>query len=340
MNPVDTGILRALRAASAHLPAAELANELRVSPETVAAQIAELKTAGYDIEAHPHFGYRLISAPDRLIACDLAGMTQGAALAREIVVFEKTDSTNDVAARMAREGAAEGLVIFAETQTAGRGRLGRRWESDSHMGLWFSLLLRPRLAAPLWTRIATWAAVALAEAIESETSCRAQIKWPNDIYIEGKKVTGILIESHCSPVQSHCDPLKSSGDQAGFVILGIGVNVNHTQFPPELPLAASLRMMAGRPFDRQKTAAAILLALDRLYPQLGHRFDLILAAAESRSFLKGKWIQARAGDAIIEGRASHLDGQGGLVLLLADGSETTISSGEVTPGSLSVLGAA
>ena len=96
---------------------------------------------------------------------------------------------------MAREGAAEGLVIFAETQTAGRGRLGRRWESDSHKGLWFSVLLRPRFSTALWTRIATWAAVAIAEAIEAETACRAQIKWPNDIYIGGKKVTGILIES-------------------------------------------------------------------------------------------------------------------------------------------------
>ena len=139
MKSVDTGILRLLRGTSGHLPAVELAKTLSVAPEIIAAGIAELKTAGYDIEEHPHFGYRFISAPDRLLACDLAGMLDGVRLAREILVFKKTDSTNDVAARMGRDGAEEGLVIFAEEQTAGRGRLGRRWESESHMGLWFSL---------------------------------------------------------------------------------------------------------------------------------------------------------------------------------------------------------
>ncbi len=322
MQPVDIGILRTLRAATGHVSCAELAEQLHAAPEIIASQVAELKAAGYDIEEHPHFGYRFISAPDRIIASDLAGMLEGVRLAREILVFEKTDSTNDVAARMGREGAAEGLVIFAETQTAGRGRLGRRWESDSHQGLWFSLLLRPRFSTALWTRIATWAAVAIAEAIESETACRAQIKWPNDIYLEGKKVTGILIEN-CFD--------KS---QEGFAVLGIGVNVNHAHFPAELEgKAASLRMIAGHSFDRQKIAAAILRSLDRLHTQLEEAFDRIIAAAESRSFLKGKWIQSRVGDTMIEGRGvMHLDDQGGLVIRLADGSEQTISSGEVTPG--------
>jgi BirA family biotin operon repressor/biotin-[acetyl-CoA-carboxylase] ligase len=323
MQPTDTGILQALRAAEGHLSCAELARELRITPETIAAQLAELKTAGYDIEEHPHFGYRLISAPDRLIASDLSGMLEGVRLAREILVFEKTDSTNDVAARMGREGAAEGLVIFAEAQTAGRGRLGRRWESDSHQGLWFSLLLRPRFPTALWTRIATWAAVAIAEAIESETSCRALIKWPNDIFVEGKKVTGILIENYFDTSQN------------GFAILGVGVNVNHTQFPPELEgKAASLRMVAGHSFDRQKIATAIVRSLDRLHAQMETAFDHIIAAAESRSLLKGKWIQTRAGDTVIEGQVLHLDDQGGLVIRLANGSQQTVTSGEVTPGSL------
>lgn len=327
-QPVDKGILLALRATPGHIPPAELARELRATPGIIAAQLAELKTAGYDIEEHPHFGYRLVSAPDRLIACDLSGMAGDLALAREIIVFEKTDSTNNVAARMGREGAAEGLVIFAETQTAGRGRLGRRWESDSHKGLWFSLLLRPRFSTALWTRIATWAAVAIAEAIERETSCRARIKWPNDIYIEGKKVTGILIENYFDP---------ASTGKSGFAVLGIGVNVNQEQFPAEIEhTAASLRMAAGHPLDRQKIAAAILQTLDRLYPQLEHDFESILASAEARSFLKGKWIQARAGEELIQGEATRLDMDGALVLRLADGSERTISTGEVTPGSLAV----
>ncbi len=326
---VDSGILRILRASASHVPGPELARELRAGPQIIASQIAELRAAGYDIEEHPHFGYRLISSPDRLIACDLAGMLSGVALLREILVFEATDSTNNVAARMGREGAAEGLVIFAETQTAGRGRIGRRWESDSHKGLWFSLLLRPAFSTALWTRLATWAAVAIAEAIETETACRTKIKWPNDIYIEGKKVTGILIENYV-------DAAVTQGK--GFAVLGIGVNVNQERFPAGLQAtAASLRMMAGRAFDRQKIAAAILRNFDRWHSRLESGFGDVVAAAESRSFLNGKWIQAREGDAVIEGQALRLDKHGGLVLRLADGSERAISSGEVAPGPLAVL---
>jgi BirA family biotin operon repressor/biotin-[acetyl-CoA-carboxylase] ligase len=317
-KPVDAGILRLLRAATGHMTAAEIAMELGTAPEAIAGEITALKAAGYDIEEHPHFGFRFVSAPDRLVACDLSAMLDGVRLAREIIVFEKTDSTNDLAARMGRDGAAEGAVVFAETQTTGRGRLGRRWESDSHKGLWFSLLLRPRFSTPHWTRIATWAAVGIAEAIEGETGRRAQIKWPNDIYIGGKKVTGILIESQ----------IDESGK--GFAVLGIGVNVNQPAFPPELSLAASLRMMAGREFDRQQIAAAILRRLDRLHPQMEHDFERIVAAAESRSFLNGKWITASDGATRIEGRVLRLDPQGALVLQLPEGREHTLSSGEVT----------
>lgn len=319
MASPDQGILRALRAAEGHLPLAELASQLGMEPATLAERIAVLKNAGYDIEEHPHLGCRFISAPDRLIADDIAGMTEGASLAREILVFEKTDSTNDLAARMGREGAKEGLAIFAEEQTAGRGRLGRRWESEARQGLWFSLLLRPAFSLALWTRLTTWTAVAIAEAIEIETGCRAMIKWPNDIYLSGKKVTGILIESHFDKAQS------------GFAVVGIGVNVNHTAFPPELEnRASSLRLSAGRVFDRQEIAAALLRNLNRLHPLLENGFTEIIAAAESRNFLKGKWIRAQHGGSTIEGEALCLDAQGGLVLRLPDGSEQTISSGEVT----------
>ncbi len=319
MESPDRGILRALRAAGAHVAGGELAAEIHATPGVVAERVAVLKGAGYDIEEHPHFGYRFIAAPDRLIADDLAGMLEGVPLAREIIVFEKTGSTNDLAARMGREGAGEGLVIFAEEQDAGRGRLGRRWESESRMGLWFSVLLRPAFSAALWTRLTTWAAVAVAQAVEQETGCRAMIKWPNDIYIAGKKVTGILIESHFDK------------EQAGFAVLGIGVNVNHTAFPAELEgKASSLRLAAGSVLDRQKIAAAILRNLGALHASLEDDFPRIIAAAESRNYLKGKWIKARAGASEIEGEAAHLDAQGGLVLRLPDGSAQTIASGEVT----------
>jgi len=318
-NAIHTGILRALRGFAQHIPCVELAEQLHSTPQIIAEQIALLKAAGYDIEDHPHFGYRLVAAPDRLIADDLAGMLEGVNLARKILVYEKTGSTNDLASAMGRDGEAQGLVIFAETQTAGRGRLGRRWESDAHKGLWFSLLLRPGFSSASWTRLTTWAAVAIAEAIEGETARKTAIKWPNDIYIDGKKVVGILIEGHFD---------KS---QEGFAVLGIGVNVNQDHFPSDLEgKASSLKIATGNSLDRQKLAAAILRKLDALYAQLGNDFAYIVACADKRSFLNGKWIQAIAGEDVTEGMAERLDGQGGLVLRLVDGREATISTGEVT----------
>lgn len=315
----DIGLLRALRRSPHHIPRSELAERLQVSPENVAASIAELRGAGYDIEENPHLGYKLITAPDRLIADDLAGMVEGALLGSRVLVFEKTDSTNNLAARMGREGAAEGLAVFAEEQTAGRGRLGRRWESDARMGLWFSLLLRPRFSLPLWTRLTTWAAVAIAEAIEQETNRRTMIKWPNDIYVDGKKVVGILIESH----------FDNSGEN--FAVLGIGVNVNHTQFPLELQSrAASLRMACGHPLDRMQIAAAILRKLDQWYPTLEDGFHQVVTDARERSFLNGKWIQVISGKNVTEGMVTGIDSEGCLLLRLHNGDETTISSGEAT----------
>lgn len=319
MLSFDAKLLRALRNAKNHLPGSALAAQCGADTGSVAARIAELRAAGYEIEAHPHFGYKFVAAPDRLVADDLAAMLDGVNLAREILVFEKTGSTNDLAARLGRDGAAEGLVIFAEKQTAGRGRLGRRWESGARLGLWFSLLLRPRFSQALWTRLTTWAAVAVAEAVESETSCLATIKWPNDIYIDGKKVIGILIESHSD---------KAHG---GFAVAGIGVNVNHDRFPPEIAgKAVSLLQVAGHPFDRQKIAVAILHSLAALHPLLETNFKSLVARAGRRSFLREKWVAIRAGDTVFEGRAERLDENGALILRARDGGEITISSGEAT----------
>lgn len=312
-------LLRALRSAEHHVAAGDLAAQCGLDSSAVAAQIGELRSAGYEIETHPHFGCKFIAAPDRLIADDLAGMLNGVKLAREILVFESTGSTNDLTARMGRDGADEGLVIFAEKQTAGRGRLGRRWESDARLGLWFSLLLRPRFSLALWTRLTTWAAVAVAEAIEKETSCRAMIKWPNDIFIDGKKVTGILIESHFDKVNN------------GFAVIGIGVNVNHVQFLPEIAqTAGSLRLAVGETFDRQKIAATLLRSLDTLHPLLEADFQNLVARAGARSFLQGKWVAVRNGETVLEGRVERLDENGALVLLTRDGSEIPVSSGEAT----------
>ena len=323
MNSADAALLRALRAATVHIPPTDLAAQLASTRSAVAAQIAELRDAGFEIDERPGLGYRLIAAPDRLIAADLQSRLGNCALVREILVFAETDSTNDRAAHLGNSGAAGGLAIFAERQNAGRGRFGRRWESESHLGLWFSLLLRPAFPQERWPRLTTWAAVSIAAAIERSLGVRAEIKWPNDIYADGRKVAGILIETSLDRAREN------------FAVVGIGVNANHGpgDFPGDLATkATSLRAAAGRTVDRTALAATILRELDARYFDIDRRFHELTAEAARRSVLLGSWVRVRAGDSLIEGIAESLDADGQLLVRTGNGALRTLSAGEVTLG--------
>src|SRR5271169_1459275 len=211
----DAKILSALRKNPDGVSGAELAEQLRISRAAVWARIEELRRVGFDIEAGPHFGYRLVGEPDALLADDLlARLGKTKVIGRDIQVFEQTTSTNDVIEKLARDGVKEGVVVFAESQTKGRGRLGRAWMSPARKGLWFSVLLRPDLRPQETTRLTVASAAALRRAIQSETGLDPEIKWPNDILIRGRKVAGILTE------------LSAETDKVKYVILGLGVGVN------------------------------------------------------------------------------------------------------------------
>src|SRR5438105_5718959 len=220
---IDAQILNALRAANdGSVSGTELSQELGVSRAAIWARIQELRSLGYDIEASPHLGYRLLSAPDVLHADDLMSrLSKTKVIGRNIQVFEETTSTNDVIEKLARDGVKEGAVVFAESQSRGRGRLGRKWISPARKGLWFSILLRPKLRPQEVTQLTVASAVALRRAIEDTTGISTEIKWPNDILLRGRKVAGILTE------------LKAELDQVTYVILGIGVDVNLA--PSDLP---------------------------------------------------------------------------------------------------------
>src|SRR2546430_6528708 len=222
---IDARILNTLRAvADGSVSGAELSQELGVTRAAVWARIEELRTLGYDIAASPHLGYRLLSAPDVLHADDLmARLGKTRVIGRDIQVFEETTSTNDVIEKLARGGVKEGAVVFAESQTQGRGRLGRKWISPPKKGLWFSVLLRPDLRPQEITQLTVASATALRRAIHSHLGLNPEIKWPNDILIRGKKVAGILTE------------LSGELDHVRYVILGIGdrkstrLNSSHSQ---------------------------------------------------------------------------------------------------------------
>lgn len=196
----------------------------------------------------------MTSPPDRLIATELSASLGETVIGRRIIVLKSTRSTNDFLLQMLTPALPEGFVVFAEHQTRGRGQRGHRWESAPYQGLWFSVLLRPRISLAETTRLTTWAAQAVVAAIRSQTGLEPAIKPPNDVYLAGRKVAGVLVETKAGV-----------GDEL-TAIAGLGVNVNQApeDFPVELrERAGSLAMSLGHPVDRTAFALALLRELER-----------------------------------------------------------------------------
>jgi BirA family biotin operon repressor/biotin-[acetyl-CoA-carboxylase] ligase len=200
-----------------------------------------------------------LDVSDRLSAEKLRIELAGSRLGREIIVLDKTTSTNDSILQRLTSDSPEGLVIFAEYQTAGRGQRGRRWESSAHKGLWFSILLRPKIAPRTSPRLTAWAAETIANTITRELSLQATITAPNDVCIDGRKVAGVLVE------------MRAQNRAAHVAIAGIGINVNQVAEDFSMDLrdrAISLAMAAHQTIDRSKFAIALLRNLDRAYQEL------------------------------------------------------------------------
>ncbi|MBI5801061.1 MAG: biotin--[acetyl-CoA-carboxylase] ligase [Verrucomicrobia bacterium] len=321
---VDSEILIAMRRAGAgSVSGADLAQKLGMSRAAVWARIEELRGLGYEITANPHQGYRLHSTPDALHSDDLlARLPDSQIVGRDIRVFEETNSTNDVAEKLARDGVREGVVVFAESQKKGRGRLGRQWLSPARKGLWFSVLLRPDLRPQSATQLTVVAAVALARAIRRQTNLTPEIKWPNDILLRGKKAAGILTE------------LSAELDHIKYVIIGIGVDVNltSTDLPPDLrKTATSLRIESGQIVSRPELAAAVLRELDADYARLrAGQFEALADEWEEQCTTIGRNVTIRIGDRVQRGVAESLDSEGALLLRTQHGRLERILGGDVT----------
>jgi BirA family biotin operon repressor/biotin-[acetyl-CoA-carboxylase] ligase len=323
MLTTDAKILSALRDSPDGVSGADLAEQMDISRAAVWARVEELRRLGYEIEAGPHFGYRLVHTPDVLHADDLLGrLGRTKVIGRDIRVFEQTTSTNDVIEKLARDGVREGVVVFAESQTRGRGRLGRKWISPGRKGLWFSVLLRPDLRPQETTQMTVASATALRRAIEAVTGLQLEIKWPNDILIRGKKVAGILTE------------LSAELDRVRHVILGIGVDVNLSagEFPAELrKLATSLRIETGRVISRAELATRILRELDADYARIcGGGFAKVADEWEAHCKTIGRDVAIQIGERRIRGRAESLDDDGALLLRTEHGHLERVIGGDVT----------
>ncbi len=321
---LDTKILNALRAVEdGGVAGTDLSQKLGISRAAVWARIEELRSLGYEIEASPHRGYRLMGVPDALHADDLlSSLGPTKVIGRDIRVFKETTSTNDVIERLARDQVREGVVVFAESQTKGRGRLGRKWLSPARKGLWFSVLLRPAMRPATVTRLTIAACMALFRAVQEQTGLTPEIKWPNDILIRGRKVAGILTE------------LYAELDKVKYVILGLGIDVNLSaaDFPAELRRAAtSLRIETGRRQNRAELAVRILREFDRDYERVcAGQFEAVADEWEERCSTLGRNVTVRVGEREIRGRAESLDQDGALLMRTQHGRLERIIGGDVT----------
>ena len=306
--------------ADAYISGEELARRLSVSRTAVWKAIGQLREAGYNIESVSNRGYRLLSESDVLSEEGIRRHLKHQEL--ELQVYKTITSTNTVLKALAAEGAPAGLALIAGEQTAGRGRMGRSFYSPADSGLYLSLLLRPNVSAVEATRLTACAAVAVAETIEELSGRPAQIKWVNDIFVDGRKVCGILTEASvdCENGMMH------------YVIIGLGVNtrVPAGDFPEEL------KGIAGAAFDadsipelRCRLAAGIL---DRLatYTQ-NPGAPLVFEGYRSRSLVLGKQINILApGRDPVPAEVLDLEEDYALLVRLPDGSTQRLNSGEVS----------
>lgn len=251
---MKTKLLRRLKEAGGFISGQTLCRELQCSRTAVWKGMDGLKTAGYEIESVPNKGYRLVSCPDVITAEALLSEAKSRWVMNEAVCFTETDSTNEQAKLIALQGGKEGTLVAAEAQSAGKGRKGRSFVSPAGEGIFMSLLLRPKVRIEDVARITLVAALAVQEGLKESTGLDCRIKWPNDIVIHGKKLTGILTE------------MSLEEDRISYVVAGIGINVNNKAFPEELQsLATSVFLETGKETYRAKLIAEVMDRFEKNY---------------------------------------------------------------------------
>jgi BirA family transcriptional regulator, biotin operon repressor / biotin---[acetyl-CoA-carboxylase] ligase len=316
-------VLQVLRGASDAISGERLAAHLGLSRAAVWKRVHRLKAQGYVIEGSPRRGYRLLAVPDKLLPEEVLQGLKTRRFTGPIHHFETLDSTNDLAKELAARGAPEGTVVVAETQTGGRGRLGREWNSPPGVGLYVSLVLRPMLPPMELPQITLTTAVAVVRAVRRVAGVAPGIKWPNDLLIGGKKLGGILTE------------METESDRIRHVVVGLGLNVNNPEFSPELAATAtSLNLAAGGTFPRVQILKAWLEEFEALYDQfLNQGFPQILDEWKALTVTLGTAVTVRQGPRELSGQALDVAPDGALLLRLASGEIMRVTSGEIAPGS-------
>lgn len=306
---------------------ASISRELGITRSAVWKHIGKLRQRGYAIEAAPRHGYRLAGRPDKLLPDELRRFLRAGVIGSRIIHFEETGSTADAARRLIDEGAPEGTVVVAESQTAGRGRMGRSWITPPGTAIAISVILYPRLNPTRVPLLSLGTALAVKRAVDQvvrkETGAAAatDLKWPNDVYLNGKKLGGVLVET------------AAELDRVRWAIASAGLNVNNEFSGTELAgRATSLAQEFDRSFSRRALAAAILNELDRVYSESRNEAGLqaIRSSFEQHDLLEGRRVDVTTPEGLISGTAAGIDAEGRLLVREAEGKMQALFSGEAT----------
>lgn len=295
----------------------KIAQEISANRSEVWRLIQQLRGLGVDVAGHPATGYQLRSVPDLLLPEILRPLLRGTIFDEHLHHFYKIGSTNTSAMAAAAEGAPEGSVFLAEEQTAGRGRGANTWRSEGSTGIYCSVVLRPELPPSEVLAFSLAAGLAVRAAIEQvDSRITTDLKWPNDLLIDGKKVCGILAE------------MNAEATRVRYIVVGIGINVNQASFPKDLG-ATSLRLATGSEWSRVELVAALLKSLDREYHQLCDdpeaKQEILRRFAESSSWVQGKAVRIEENGASFDGATEGLDQRGFLRIRTAKGTKTVLS---------------
>jgi len=296
----------------------KIADEISMSRSEVWRLVQQLRSLGVEIAGHPATGYRLKAMPDLLLPDMLTSLLKGTIFGQEIHHYYKIGSTNSEAMETASAGAPEGSVFVAEEQTAGRGRGAHQWASAPSAGIYCSVVLRPLLPPSEALVLSLAAGLAVHAAVQQvDSRVSPDLKWPNDLLIEGKKFCGILTE------------MNAEVTRVRYIVVGIGINVNQARFPADLqPIATSLRLASGTEWSRVELCAALLKSLDREYHDLlqkpGAHESILKRFQERSSSARGRQVQVEENGGF-EGVTEGLDPRGFLQVRTAQGVRTVLS---------------
>ncbi|MCT4686468.1 biotin--[acetyl-CoA-carboxylase] ligase [Vallitalea sp.] len=313
--------IQLLNEADDYISGEEISKQLGVSRTAIWKVINRLKEEGYEIESVTRKGYRLLSSPDILNSEELHYNLNTEIIGNKIINFDKLDSTNQQAKKLALEGASNGTVIIAEEQTAGKGRRGKMWVSPPGTGIWMSVVLRPSVMPENASMLTLVAGLAVCKAVREITNLEASIKWPNDIVVNGKKICGLLTE------------MNSEIDFINFVVVGIGINVNIEKFPPELDnIATSLMIEGNQSYQRKKLVKRTLEIFEGYYKKYLETEDLtkIIEEYNEHCINIGRKVRVTGRKQDITGNVKCVTNKGELIVTDQQGEDIVVTSGEVS----------